>query len=433
MKKWSVLIFLLLPFILNAQIITTVVGTSGGVVYDPGQLAFDVYGNLYCGCALCNKVLKIDTFGIITAFAGTGITGYSGDNGPATMATFNQPGAITTDTFGNVYITDNGNNRIRKVNISTGIITTIAGTGTPGYGGDNGPASSAILHSPAGLHFDKYGNLYVADFNNNRIRKIDVFGIITTIAGNGTLGSAGDGGSATAAICAPDYNMCTDALGNLFFIDQANYTIRKINTSGIISTIAGNSGSGIYSGDGVPALGANMTPGAIAFDKNGLLFISDYYNNRIRKIDNLGIIHTVTGDGTASSMGDGGPATSGQVNYPSGIAFDHCGNLYIAQVSEPRIRKIAFNPFCWPESLQNITTTHTINIYPNPANDILYIDNIKKQTSYRLLSIIGTVMQQGDLKEGSNSIPIHSLPAGMYIVEVTNNEGEKIIRKIIKQ
>ena len=362
MKCVYLIIILLFPLITGAQIITTVPGTSS-TLYDPAQLAFDKYGNLYCGEGLGNKVYKIDTAGIVTIFAGTGPAGYSGDSGLATLAKLNQPGAITTDTFGNVYIADGGNNRIRKVNIATGIITTIAGIGSPGFGGDHGPAISAILHCPSGLHFDKYGNLYVADFCNDRLRKIDTSGIIITIAGNGILGSTGDGGFATMAKCDPDYNMCTDAFGNLYFVDQANYSVRKIDTFGIISTIAGDtSGAYTYIGDGVPALGAPMSPGAVIFDENGLLLIADYFNNRVRRIDSSGIIHTIAGNGIGGSIGDGTLATAAEVNTPAGIAFDKCGNLYISQINEPRIRKVTYDT----------STPPTVSIVPETSDTVCF-------------------------------------------------------------
>ena len=363
MKKWGLIVLFLLSFTAKSQTITTVASTGGGIVYDPGQLFFDKFGNLYIGCALCYKVLKIDTAGIITIFAGTGTIGSSGDGGPATAAEFNQPGAITTDTFGNVYIGDAGNGKIRKVDVITGIITTFAGT-VPGYGGDGGPATAAMLNCPDGFHFDKYGNLYVADYCNDRIRKINTSGIITTIAGNGIMASAGDGGPATAAECYPDYNMCMDAIGDLFFCDNANSTIRKIDTSGIISTIAGDStGAYTYSGDDVPALGAPMGPGAITFEENGLLLISDNYNNRIRMVDSSGIIHTIVGDGIMGSTGDGGPATTSELDGPVGIVFDQCGNLYIAQVDDPCIRKVLFDPL-------SVTPTPTVNISATTSDTV---------------------------------------------------------------
>ncbi len=423
---------MLLSFACRGQIITTVLGTYRSAISDPQYLALDIFGNLYCPTRGGNTVLKVDTNGVVTVFAGIGTAGFSGDNGPATLAKLYQPTGVTTDTFGNLYIADNGNHRIRKVDAGTGIINTIAGNDTSGFGGDNGPASAATLYTPVNVYFDKFGNLYIADAHG-RIRKINSSDIITTVAGNGIIGYSGDGGPATAAMCEPEFT-CTDISGNIYFGDGMNNTIRKIDTSGLISTIAGDSsGMYVYNGDERSALGASMDPVCIAFDKDGLLVISDSYNSRIRKIDNAGIIHTVAGNGVSGYSGDNGPATSAEINRPSGIVFDNCGNLFIAQINQPCIRKVSFNPYCWPERIQNITKSNPINIYPNPASDILHIDNIETKGNYRLLSIEGEVMQKGCLKEGSNIVSVNLLPESMYVIEVTNDSREKIITKIVKQ
>ena len=382
---------------------------------------------------MVSKVIKIDSTGTIAVIAGTGTEGYSGDGGPATAAELGSPAAVTTDSLGNVFIADVGNNRIRKITIATGIITTIAGNGTGSFSGDGGPAISAELYAPDGLYFDNYGNLFVTDANNNRIRKIDTSGIITTIVGNGTAGSSGDGGMANAAECEPVFNVCIDAVSNLYFIDNKNATIRKVNTSGVISTIAGNStGMWAYAGDEVPALGAPMAPLALAFDKNGLLTIADGENERIRRIDNSGIIHTIAGNGTQGDSGDGGSADSAELYTPSGIAYDTCGNLYISQVDEPRIRKVSFNPACWPERVPQIIKTD-VTIYPNPAYETINIDNVTTQTNYEVINITGIIEQSGALKAGNNSIAVQALPMGVHLLQITDNEGRKTITKIIKQ
>ena len=432
MYRWHVLIFLFLPLVIKAQTITTFAGSG---IYDPQQLAFDRYGNLYTPTGLGNQVLKIDTAGIVTVFAGTGITGYGGDSGLATNAEFNQPDGIAIDTFENVYITDAGNQRIRKIDISTGIISTIAGTGTPGFVGDGGPATLAQFTSPGGLYFDKFGDLYIADEANWRIRMINTSGIISTIAGNGTEGTTmGDGGPAIAAACSPICNMCMDAFGNLYFINQSShYTIRKISATGIISTIAGDTtGSSVYNGDGIPALGANLAANGITFNASGELVISDYANNRIREIDNTGIIHTIAGNGMTASSGNGGPSDSAAIYYPCGIAFDYCYNLYIAQIGDPCIRKVAFNPACWPTGVPQVVGNE-VDIYPNPATEVINIDGITTQATYSLINVTGIIEQSGTLKQGNNSIAIQSLSPGMYLLECIDNEGKKTVSKIVKQ
>jgi hypothetical protein len=431
-RLWFIL--LVFPFAMEAQVITTVSGTSGGSIYDPQQLAFDRYGNLYIPTGLGNQIMKLDTQGVISVFAGIGGSGgYGGDNGLATAAQFNGTLAVVVDTFDNIYLTDAGNNRIRKINFSTGIITTVFGIGTPGFSGDGGPASSAKLFSPKGLFLDKHGNFYFTDASNYRVRKINPLGIITTIAGNGILNSTGDGGPATSAAIGVGYSLCTDVLGNLFVIDQYANTIRKVDNTGKISTIAGDAtGSYTYTGDGVPALGAGIAPASITFDEFGELTISDNGNYRVRKIDNSGIIRTIAGSGTYGYSGDGGPAGSAEIASPSGIAYDHCGNLYIAQVNNPCIRKVAFNPACWPAEVPKIATTDVV-IYPNPFESELNVDNLQTNEQYIIMNITGIIEQQGNLKAGNNTISIPSLPPGLYLLEVMDEEGERTVRKIVKE
>ena len=418
---------------------------------------------------LCSYLLNAQ---IITTIAGNGTPVSTGDGGPATAAGIAYPAACNFDTIGNFYFGENlAGPKIRMIN-TAGVIITVAGNGTSGFSGDNGPATAAKIAYPIGIA-DAIGNLFVVDYYNNRVRKVDVgTGIIHTIAGNGIATSTGNGGPATAATMVPIF-VCVDGNGNVFISDQGPVggigSIRKINAStgiisfvagttaqgmcfdasgklylgggsrvfkvdtatGAIDTIAGTGLTGPYNGDEIPATTANFEVFDIARDANGNIYIADEGNDRIRMIDALGIIHTVTGTGIAGYSGDNGPASVAQIYNPEGVAIDSCGNLFIADDANKRIRKVTY-PHCNYLSVPKENTT-IVKIYPNPANDVLHIDNIKTQANYSLLSIIGTVMQQGNLIEGSNSIPIQSLPAGMYMVEVTNKEGEKITTKVIKQ
>lgn len=283
----------------------------------------------------------------VSTIAGNGTPSYSGDGGPATQATINTAVHVATDLFGNLYIADQNNNRVRKVN-SQGIITTFAGNGAQGFSGDGGPATQAALNLPTGVCTDAAGNLYIDDTGNFRVRKVDTSGNITTVAGNGIEASTGDGGPATQASMYIAIRCVVDASGNLYVTDQSGQKIRMINPSGIISTFAGtglNAGPhslGAYSGDGGPATAAELNnPTAITVDSSGNIYFSDQYNQRIRKVDKNGIITTIAGNGNAGYSGDGGPATAAMLNYPGGLIVDQNGDLYFADPNNNRVRKIS--------------------------------------------------------------------------------------------
>jgi uncharacterized protein (TIGR03437 family) len=274
---------------------------------------------------------------VITTVAGGGGNGL-GDNGPATSADFTQPSGVAVDQAGNLYIADHQAHRVRKVNTS-GIITTLAGTGTGGFSGDGGPANAAMLRDPYGVAVDSSGNVYISDRANLRIRKVTPAGIISTFAGTGATGFNGDGGPATSATLFNPAGIAVDNVGNLFIADAANYRVRKINSAGIISTVAGN-GTPNFGGDGGPATGAGVPfPNGVALDGAGNLYISDG-SNRARKVSTNGTITTIAGTGTPAFSGDGGPATSAQLSQPAGIAVDAAGNVYISDSSNDRVRKV---------------------------------------------------------------------------------------------
>jgi len=277
--------------------------------------------------------------GVITTFAGNGTAGYSGDGGPATSAQLNFPTGIATDTFGNLYIVDYQNNRIRKVTPG-GVISTVVGNGTGGFSGDGGLATSAMIYQPEGVAADRNGNLYIADAGNNRIRKVTPGGVISTFAGNGTAGYSGDGGPAVSAQVSQPEGLVVDAAGNLYIADSENNRIRKVTPSGVISTVAGNGAVG-FSGDGGPATAAQLSfPLSVALDTAGSLYIADTNNNRIRKVNTGGTIATVAGTGTFGYSGDGGPATLAEIAQPEGVALDGAGNLYIADTFNNRVREV---------------------------------------------------------------------------------------------
>jgi hypothetical protein len=354
MKKLLLLISFTYSLVGNAQIISTIAGNGtaahtgdGGQAISaslnsPRQMVLDAAGNLYFSEAGNNCVRKVNSAGVISTIAGTGTAGFSGDGGAATAATLNTPYGLARDVAGNLYIVDYGDHRIRKV-ATNGIISTIAGTGTAGFSGDGAAATAAQLYHPGGIAIDAAGNLYIADISNQRIRKITSAGIISTVAGNGSATYAGDGFLATSASIQNAEGVTVDAAGNIYIVDTNNGRIRKVTTSGIITTIAGNGTLG-YSGDGGQATAAKIyNPTEVAFDAAGNLYIADGWNGRIRKVNTASIINTVAGNGTASYSGDGGVATNASIGVYS-ILFDAVDNLYFSDFGNNRVRFICNNP-----------------------------------------------------------------------------------------
>ncbi len=354
MKKWLI-IFLFVPTILNGQIINTYAG-GGGALGDGGpatsanisifvSLAMDYNQNIYVADANHNRIRKINYItGIISTVAGNGIAGFFGDGGIATNAELNKPTYVSVDKFGNIFISDTYNNRIRKVDIATGNINTYVGDGVSGYNGDGILATTASLNLPSGLILDSTENLYFIDCNNQRVRKVDTFGIITTIAGNGIPGYSGDGGLATNAEIHGPFQINLDKYGNIYIADQVNGRVRKVNVhTDIITSVVGIGSLG-FSGDGGPATNAQIGPSGIAFDINGNMYVSDHDNERIRKIDTFGIITSIAGGGSAGFGGDGSPATACEMHFPEGIVVEKCGNLFFADEENSRVRIIAYSP-----------------------------------------------------------------------------------------
>jgi sugar lactone lactonase YvrE len=329
----------------SANIITTVAGVTGSSgstgnggaatnarLANPYGLAVDSAGNIFIADSQNNEVRKVDTNGIITRFAGTNaFPAFSGDGGPATNSRLFGPVGVLPDKLGNVYIADSGNYRIRKVD-TNGIITTVAGNGTKGYYGDSGPATNAEISigyesSTCGMCMDASGNFYFTDTFNNRVRKIDTNGIISTVVGGGQTGG-----------------LAMDAGGNLFF--SAGTYVGKLDTNNVIAVVAGG-GTNLV--DGILATNAQLAPTGLCLDTNGNLFIGELLNNTqrvVRKVDTNGIITTVAGRGPVGVLGDGGPATNAYLGCPFAIALDQHGNLLICDELASSIREVWFTG--WP-------------------------------------------------------------------------------------
>ncbi len=442
MKKFSIAIFLILTSfeIISGQNINTIAGTGaqastgdGGLaisagIYDPKGVAVHPNGNIYFTDN--TRIRMINTSGIITTVAGSASAAFSGDGGPATLAGIG-PVDIAIDGAGNLYIADQSNNRVRKVN-SSGIITTIAGNGTYGTG-DGGPALLAGLYTPSGIALDLAGNIYISEYGC-RVQKISTSGIITTVAGSNFCSHSGDGGLATLAGFDSPSGIAVDAAGNIFISDSPVNRVRKVNTSGIISTYAGD-GTNVSGGDGGPATSAQISsPLGLEVDAAGNLYITDS-GAHIRKVITNGIISSVVGNGISSFSGDGGPATLASIQVPRNIAIDGAGNLFFSDEYNRRIRKVCYTNNC-PAI---VTGTNIFNknadkviIYPNPSNGIfkLTINDEIQNGELIIFNLLGEEIYRKQIINGSNEIIMNSLSTGLYNYILLNEKDQIINGKL---
>lgn len=315
---------------------------TDAVLHRPMAVALDSSGNVFIADTSDNVIRQVDTTGTITTVAGDGYPGYISEEKAATGSELDRPADVAVDSAGLIYIVDSGNSLVRKIG-TDGILRTIAGSGAGAFSGDGADALKAGLYAPAGIVVDSSGSVFILQNGDGRIRKVDSKGIITTLAGNGTSGFAGDGGQGPAAQFNFPTGIAGDSSGNLYVADSLNQRIRKINSSGSVSTVAGNGGFS-YSGDGGAAGAAQLyAPLAVAVDATGNIYVADTGNNVVRKIGVNGAIAAFAGTGAAGNGGDGGAAISAQLNAPSGVAADAAGNVYISDTGNARVRKVASN------------------------------------------------------------------------------------------
>jgi sugar lactone lactonase YvrE len=315
---------------------------------NPEAIAVDPQGNVYVADTNHNVVRKVDLTSTAVIFAGTGSPANTGDGGPADQATLNHPSAVAVDQAGNVFVADQSNYSIRRIDAITNIITTVAGGNGSAYTGDGGPATSAALQFPSGLAVDLAGNLYIADQLSKVVRKVDTFGIITTIAGGGTPASGiGDGGPATSAQLTQPFGLAVDASNNLYIADGGASLVRKVDATGVITTFAGSTYG--YSGDGGLATSAKLgAPRGLAVDTAGNVFIADAGDGYVRKVDANNIITTFAGAANTSNVNDGTPAAMAYFGLPSGVAVDGSGNVYTVSANANAAYKIVQHPEQFP-------------------------------------------------------------------------------------
>jgi hypothetical protein len=390
-------------------------------INSPYGVAVDAVGNLYIADTDNNLIRKVSAKGIITTVAGSGAYGFSGDGAAATNASLGDPYRVAVDALGNLFIADSENNRIRKVD-TNGIITTVAGSGILNNGfmnfyGDGGEATNAGLSYPSGVAVDGSGNFFIADQENQRIRKVSTNGVITTVAGNGTGAYSGDGNTATSASLYWPSDVAVDAIGNLFIADSENNRIRKVSTNGIITTVAGGgAGGGVDGlGDGAAATNASSSyPNSVAVDTFGNLFIADVRNQRIREVNASGIITTVAGFGYNHYSGDGGPATSASLSYPEGVGVDVAGNFFIADAGNNRIRKVVMQEPTFV--IYNVTTN-------NAGNYRLIISGTEGSVTSSVVTLTLTLPPLTATRVASNSLQLQlsGIPSSRYVLQAATN------------
>ena len=429
MLQKLLLILFLSPILANGQVITTFAGNGGAESFSALDsvsatdaalwLPFGVTaanGNVYISEYGACRVRVVNADDIIATLPG------------AYYHRLDDPVKVAIDTAGKVFIADMGYSVITKIS-KAGIMSTFAGIeagGAGAYSGDNGPATAAQLNQPSGVAVDTNGNVFIADAGNNRIRKVNASGIISTVAGTGAYGYSGDNGPASAAKFANCEGVYIAPSGTIYVADAGNSRIRIINSAGIIVTVAGSASAG-YSGDGGPATAAQLHgPCQLAFDDHSNMYIADYDNYCIRKVDAAGNISTFAGCDTAGFSGDGGDARLARINSPQDVSVDAAGNVYIADFINQRIRVVSSTP---STGTRAVTGNRIISISPNPATTSLNITSGSKIDQLTITNLSGQAVYHGSFNSEQIHIDLSAFSSGAYLITINGSDTRQFIKK----
>lgn len=381
----------------------------------PSALALDAAGNLFIADMANNRIRKVNTSGTISTIAGSDSAGFIGDGGPATDARLNSPTGIALDASGNIYIADKGNNKIRKIN-AAGIISTFAGDvkDTAGFRGDGDTAILARLNHPTGVAVDDSGNVFIADQLNNRIRRVNKLGIIETVIGNGVPAFNGDEHPFNTDIMVNmPYSITFAPNGDLYVADTWNNLVRRVDkTTGKLTTFYAMQADHVYHGSNTMRL---FHPTSITFDKLGNMYVADQGNYKIKRIDTFGYWQTMAGTGGIGFSGDGDRADKATFQYINGIVSDDGGNLWVADTYNERVRYITTTV-----SVSNVTgILGSIELYPNPANSSFNF-NLTTEKSQNVAVVItdvtGKVVFSQNMRTNVNNSISLDVPAGLYLL-----------------